>query len=186
MACDPNTLLADARCILACIPPAAMPAVEVSLLCQIAAAGGGSGSSSLVTAAAYGAGDGYTVEDTGATFVTFSVTNPFLTLAAAGTYRLRCRVRVDAVALTMAAQRTITFQLYQTTPGNVLIPNTSCAFIISPKTAADDTIEVLELPEVFFTVVAGNVIKILAVLDSLPDSGDVKITEAAITAIKVA
>lgn len=41
MPCDPNTLLADANCILTCIPPGALPAVQVSLLCQLA--GGAAG-----------------------------------------------------------------------------------------------------------------------------------------------
>jgi hypothetical protein len=41
MPCDPNTLLEQAKCLLTCIPPGMMPAVEVSLLCQLA--GGGSG-----------------------------------------------------------------------------------------------------------------------------------------------
>ena len=43
MACDPNTLIEQAKCLEACIPPGMMPAVQTSLLCQIADAGGGSG-----------------------------------------------------------------------------------------------------------------------------------------------
>lgn len=43
MACDPNTLIADARCLEACIPPQMLQAVQVSLLCQIAGAGSGGG-----------------------------------------------------------------------------------------------------------------------------------------------
>lgn len=41
MACDPAVLIEQAKCINACIPPGMMPAVEVSLLCQIANSGGG-------------------------------------------------------------------------------------------------------------------------------------------------
>lgn len=36
MACDPNTLLAEAKCYLDCIPPGAVLSVQVSLLCNIA------------------------------------------------------------------------------------------------------------------------------------------------------
>ncbi len=36
MACDPNQLVADAKCIQCNIPNGAMPAVMVSLLAQIA------------------------------------------------------------------------------------------------------------------------------------------------------
>ena len=43
MACDPNTLIEQAKCLEACIPPGMMPAVQTSLLCQIADAGGGGG-----------------------------------------------------------------------------------------------------------------------------------------------
>ena len=43
MACDPNTLMAEARCLEACIPPQMLQAVQVSLLCQIAGAGSGGG-----------------------------------------------------------------------------------------------------------------------------------------------
>jgi hypothetical protein len=34
--CDPQTLIAQASCIEACIPYGMMPAVKISLLCQIA------------------------------------------------------------------------------------------------------------------------------------------------------
>lgn len=43
MPCDPNTLIEQAKCLNACIPPQMLPAVEVSLLCQILDAGGGGG-----------------------------------------------------------------------------------------------------------------------------------------------
>jgi len=36
MPCDPNTLLEQAKCILKCIPPGMISAVNTSLLCQIA------------------------------------------------------------------------------------------------------------------------------------------------------
>lgn len=40
MACDPNTLLEQAKCINACIPAGMMPAVNTALLCQILSSGG--------------------------------------------------------------------------------------------------------------------------------------------------
>lgn len=43
MPCDPNTLIAEARCLEACIPQQMLQAVQVSLLCQIVDAGGGGG-----------------------------------------------------------------------------------------------------------------------------------------------
>lgn len=43
MACDPNTLIEQAKCLNACIPQGMMPAVNTSLLCQILEAGGGGG-----------------------------------------------------------------------------------------------------------------------------------------------
>ena len=36
MACDPNDLLEDAKCIMWCVPRGTNPAIMVSLLCQIA------------------------------------------------------------------------------------------------------------------------------------------------------
>jgi hypothetical protein len=36
VACDPNTLLDDAKCLLDCLPPGAMRPVKVSLLCNFA------------------------------------------------------------------------------------------------------------------------------------------------------
>ena len=41
MACDADTLMESAKCVLCKIPPGAMKAVEVSLWCQIAAVGFG-------------------------------------------------------------------------------------------------------------------------------------------------
>jgi hypothetical protein len=35
VACDPNTLLDQAKCLIDCIPPGAVPAVKVSMLCNI-------------------------------------------------------------------------------------------------------------------------------------------------------
>ncbi len=43
MACDPNTLIAEAQCLLKCIPPGMMGPVQMALLCQIAENGGGGG-----------------------------------------------------------------------------------------------------------------------------------------------
>jgi len=42
MACDPNTLMEQAKC-LTCIPQGMLEAIQVSLLCQIAGGGGGGG-----------------------------------------------------------------------------------------------------------------------------------------------
>lgn len=43
MSCDPAQLIADAECIRTCIPAGALPAVTVSLLCQLAGGGSGTG-----------------------------------------------------------------------------------------------------------------------------------------------
>ncbi len=37
MACDPNDLLEESKCIQWCVPRGANPAIIISLLCQIAA-----------------------------------------------------------------------------------------------------------------------------------------------------
>lgn len=47
MACDPNTLLEQAKCLNACIPQGMMQATEVALLCTIANAAGGGGVTSF-------------------------------------------------------------------------------------------------------------------------------------------
>lgn len=49
MACDPALLLEQAKCITTCIPPGMMPAVNMTLLCQIVDAGGGGGGGGGVT-----------------------------------------------------------------------------------------------------------------------------------------
>ena len=33
--CDPDVLAQEARCILACVPPGAFDAIEITLLCAI-------------------------------------------------------------------------------------------------------------------------------------------------------
>jgi hypothetical protein len=43
MACDPNALMEQAKCLIRCIPPGMMPAVEVALLCQLAGGAPGTG-----------------------------------------------------------------------------------------------------------------------------------------------
>lgn len=49
MACDPQTLISEASCLLCTVPPGMWEAIKVSLLCQIAAGGGGGGGGSGVT-----------------------------------------------------------------------------------------------------------------------------------------
>ncbi len=48
MACDPQTLISQANCLLCTVPPGMWEAIKVSLLCQIAAAGGGGGGGSSI------------------------------------------------------------------------------------------------------------------------------------------
>ena len=48
MPCDPNTLLEQAKCLNACIPQGMQAAVQTSLLCRIADAGGGGGGGEFV------------------------------------------------------------------------------------------------------------------------------------------
>jgi len=43
MACDPAVLLEQAKCILTCIPPGMLPAVNTALLCQLAGGDGAGG-----------------------------------------------------------------------------------------------------------------------------------------------
>ncbi len=43
MACDPQVLLDEAACLLSCIPPGALQAVKIGVLCQILSGGGGGG-----------------------------------------------------------------------------------------------------------------------------------------------
>ena len=47
MACDPQTLISQANCLLCTVPPGMWEAIKVSLLCQIAAGGGGGGGASI-------------------------------------------------------------------------------------------------------------------------------------------
>ncbi len=52
MACDPQTLISEASCLLCTVPPGMWEAIKVSLLCQIAGGGGGGGTIQVYTGAA--------------------------------------------------------------------------------------------------------------------------------------
>jgi hypothetical protein len=53
LACDPSALVAEAQCLLHCIPQGASGAVKLGVLCQIAQNGGGGGGTSQVFSGNY-------------------------------------------------------------------------------------------------------------------------------------
>lgn len=89
MACDPASLLEQAKCITTCISPGMLPAVNTALLCQIvdAGGGGGGGAGGIVNVAeqVVGSGTNYTLTNAFANVV-FGTTSPVVVLPATGTY----------------------------------------------------------------------------------------------------
>jgi len=133
----------------------------------------------------YAAGTGYDLTATPAA-LDFATTDPVLTIATQGTWRLSARVTLKYEACTLAASQVCTFLLRRTnnTPADLAASVT--APTIRSITAGDYTILVVELPETIYTT--DNLNDVLTIFGSIavvPAAGSLRISEAHIVATRV-
>ncbi len=132
----------------------------------------------------YAAGTVYTLTATSAG-VDFGTTDPILTINAAGTYKIKGRVKVALNGATFAANRTLTVKLRRTNNTAADVASSSTTWIVPIVTTLTNTLAVIELPEVFYTTAVGtDTIQIFADISVLPSAGSISIDEASITAIR--
>lgn len=132
----------------------------------------------------YATGTVYTLTATSAA-VDFGTTDPILTVNAAGTYKVRGRVKVNLIGATFAANRTLTVKLRRTNNTAADVANTITTWTIPITTTLTNTLAVIVLPEVAYTTANTNdTLTIFADVDVLPSAGSITIEEAAVMAIR--
>jgi hypothetical protein len=139
--------------------------------------------SSIATFAAYAAGTVYSFTNAQAA-ITFGTTQPAITIAKAGTYRLRARVNVKYNGATFAAPRTLTLKIRRTnnTPGDVT--NAITAVVTAIVTTTTGTFLVVDLPDVLYsTSNTDDALTIYGGLDTAPTDGSLDAVEASIIAV---
>ncbi len=117
--------------------------------------------------------------------VDFGTTDPIITVNAAGTYKIKGRVKVALNGATFAANRTLTIKLRRTNNTAADLANSSTTWIVPIVATITNTLAVIELPEVFYTTaLANDTIQIFADISTVPSAGSITIDEACITAIR--
>lgn len=133
----------------------------------------------------YAAGTVYTLTATSAA-VDFGTTDPIITVNAAGTYRIKARIKVALNAATFSANRTLTVKLRRTNNTAADVANSSTTWIVPITSAITNTLAVIELPEVLYTTaLATDTIQLFADISVLPTAGSITIDEASIVAVRL-
>jgi len=133
----------------------------------------------------YAAGTAYTLTAASAA-VDFGTTDPALTINQVGNYMIRGRVKLSVVGATFAAVRTVTVKLRRTnnTPGDVA--NSSSTWAVPIMTTITATLDVINLPDVFYsTANVNDILTLFADVSVLPSAGSIIIDEASIVAVRL-
>lgn len=133
----------------------------------------------------YGSGTAHTI--TGAAFaaVVFGTSGTQeITLTTAGTWLLQARARVDFVAATFAAVRTVSFKNRRTnnTAGDVANSATAFKTPLSGAALTYTALDVVFPPVTYATANVNDVLQMQVAIDTDPGAGSVQIVEADIVA----
>ncbi len=137
--------------------------------------------------AKYGSGTAHTI--TGASFaaVIFGTSGAQeITLTTAGTWLILARARVDYVAATFAAVRTVSFKLRRTNNTAGDVTNTPCAFKTQIITTLTFTAPGANFsPVAYVTANVNDVLQMQVAIDTDPTAGSIQIVEADLVAVFV-
>ena len=137
------------------------------------------------TYSAYAVGTVYSLTETPAA-VDFGTTDPAITIAVAGTYRLRGRVNLLYNGATFAASQEVTLKFRRTNNTAADLADGATVVATAIVTTVTATMLVVELPEIFYTTAnTDDVLTIFGNVASVPGAGSLDIVEAEITAVRV-
>lgn len=134
---------------------------------------------------AFAVGTAYSLTNTAAA-LTFGTTQPAITIAVAGTYRIRARVNLKYNAATFAAVRTVTFKTRRTNNTAADLTNGSMTFLTSIITLLTYSAGIIQLPEISYVAAAGDILTIFGDVGVVPTAGSIDAVEASISAQRIA
>lgn len=137
----------------------------------------------------YSAGTAYSLTATPAALA-FGTTSPTITIAVAGTYRIRTWMNLTYNGATLLASRTASAKLRRTNNTAADIANGSASISTAVTTVLTSSFTnsapTIMLPEVLYTAQAGDVVSIFGSISVVPTLGSVDVTSAGIHAQRVA
>lgn len=133
----------------------------------------------------FGSGTAYSLTNTAAAVV-FGTTSPSIQLDIVGVYRIKARVNLKLNAATMIAARTVTLKLRRTNNTAADIANSTTAVITAVTTTLTGTFMEVTWEVPYTTQGAGDVLTIFASMDTVPSAGSLDVSEAHISAMRVA
>ena len=109
-------------------------------------------------------------------------------LGTAGTYLLFATLRFDGIGtFTISSSAVITAYISSTTFGIVANSSLSANFTAQSSASSGNTYFLITLPVVAYSTVNDNdVLQLYAILNKLPSSGNVEVTQASLLAMKIA
>lgn len=136
------------------------------------------------TSAAYASGTAYSLTATPA-LLNLGTTTPSITLTATANYLLLSRVRLDYNGATFAANRTATLKLRKTSGTAADVTNASASFLTQIITTQTYTAGIIELPPVFYSATANDVIQLWGSISVLPTAGSIDAVQAEVVALRL-
>lgn len=144
------------------------------------------GSYTPVAYDAYAMGTAYSLTNTSAA-LTFGTTQPAITIATAGTYRISGRALLNLNGATFAANRTVTLKFRRINNTAANLTNGSTALLSGIVTTLTSTLGVIVIPEVrYTTALVTDQITIFGDVSVVPTLGSLDVVEASIHAERVA
>lgn len=134
--------------------------------------------------AGYASGTVYSLTTTPA-LIDFGTTDPTITILVAGTYRLDANIGLKYNGATFAANQTVTLKMRKTSGTPADVTSASRTVVLQITTTLTGTIETTQLPPVFFTAAANDVIQVWGSIGVAPSVGSVDCTSAEIIAVRV-
>lgn len=136
------------------------------------------------TAAAYASGTPYNLNTTYQK-IDFGTTDALITLPASGTWQIQAKIKIEYVGLTTLALTPCNFKLRRTNNTAADITNTPTVFNIPILTLLTQTGGDADLPTIFYTGAAGDILEIWGQLGTAISLGNARIGEACITAVRI-
>lgn len=134
---------------------------------------------------AYASGSTYNLTASSA-LIDFGTTDPTITIAVAGTYRISARAVLAYAGATFAPSQTITMKLRRTNNTAADLTNGGVDFATGIVTLLTAPLAQLNTPYVVYVATAGDIVSLYGLVGVAPSAGNVTVTAASIHAQRVA
>jgi hypothetical protein len=133
----------------------------------------------------HAAGTGHTITAS-SIHVSFSTTDPAITITAPGRYIISGRIQIRYAGSTFATSREVIAKLRRTNNTAADLPQSSTTIPTGVVTTLTGLLDVVTIPEVVYeTTKSDDIIKIFSHVAVLPTAGSLVITEALISAVRI-